>query len=544
MEVFHHAAAVEPERIIRAGLFVVVDERQRNQVGAAIVGLEFSIHIQARLTLAPFHAFPVRPLDTTGLFDQVVTHAGNIQRALRAFRQDFHFLERTFRRVREFDFLAIGETLGQFGENPEIRFRFCARFHHRTDQVHAAFGIGEAAGFFRPHGGGQKHVRVLIGFHILIRILHYQEFQLLQRLANARRVGHRRHRIGGDQPQALDLAGFDGGKNVGHEHAALFREEGFLHAPEFSDFLAVLRFFQLAVTGQAGAGRPLARAHRIALAGDRQTGAAGLADVAGDQVQVVDAHHAIGTVGALVDAHGPDAHGVVRFRVQARHVANRVLVDAADARGSSGIVIPDAGFQRFDALGVRVDVLAVFQAFFQDHVHQRVLQHHVGARRDRQMNIGELREHGDAGVHHNQREFAFFQRFFQTPINHRMLFRQVGTPGDHAFGVLEIVVATGRAVRPERARITAHRRRHAQRGIAVVIVGADAAAHQLAQRVKLFRHDLAGGHDRKRITAVLALDALDLARHLVQRAVPVGRLPGIPRLVAHDRHTAASGRFK
>ena len=48
VKMLHHPAAVEPERILAVGAFVVVHERQGDQFGAAVWVLEFSVGVEAR----------------------------------------------------------------------------------------------------------------------------------------------------------------------------------------------------------------------------------------------------------------------------------------------------------------------------------------------------------------------------------------------------------------------------------------------------------------------------------------------------------------
>ena len=157
------------------------------------------------------------------------------------------------------------------------------------------------------------------------------------------------------------------------------------------------------------------------------------------------------------------------------------------------------------------------------------------------MDVGILGKHGDTRVHHDQRELALFTHLLQTPVNDRVLLRQVGAKGQQAVGVFKVLVATGRAVRAEGALVTGDGRRHAQGGVAVVVVGADHAARQFAQGVELLGHDLAGGNDGKGIAAIVLLDALDLVGRLVQRLVPAGLAEFIPAVVADQRLVAAPG---
>ena len=62
--------------------------------------------------------------------------------------------------------------------------------------------------------------------------------------------------------------------------------------------------------------------------------------------------------------------------------------------------------------------------------------------------------------------------------------------------------------------------RHAERRVAVVVVGAEAELHQLAERVELFRHELPGAEDAERLRAVLRLRRTEALDHRADCLVP------------------------
>ena len=155
------------------------------------------------------------------------------------------------------------------------------------------------------------------------------------------------------------------------------------------------------------------------------------------------------------------------------------------------------------------------------------------------MNVRHLREHGDARIDHDDRELALFQRHLEAPVNDRVLLRQVGAERKQAFGMLEVVIAAGRAVGTERALVAGHGRRHAQRGVAVVVVGADHPARQFAQGVELFAEDLAGGHDGDGVAAVFLLDALDFRGGAIEGIVPPRLAVDVDGLFPQQRRFAA-----
>ena len=182
------------------------------------------------------------------------------------------------------------------------------------------------------------------------------------------------------------------------------------------------------------------------MAGNRQAGAARLADISSHQIQVIDPHHAIGTVGALVDAHRPDAHRPVGFGIQPRYRADGIFVYTAQFGGSGRVIVLDFFCQLVKTIGVGIDIVAVFQSFFENDMDQSILQYDIRTRRDGQMDVGILCKDGHTRVNDDQRKTALFLRFFHSPIDNGMLLRQVGAPGNQAIGMVEILIAAGRAV--------------------------------------------------------------------------------------------------
>ena len=153
-----------------------------------------------------------------------------------------------------------------------------------------------------------------------------------------------------------------------------------------------------------------------------------------------------------------------------------------------------------------------------------------------------LRQHGDARVHHDEREAAFLLRLLHPPIDDGVLLRQIGAPCDQTVCVLEVLIAAGRAIGAKAALVAGYGGRHAQGGVAVVVVGADQAAVQLAQGVELLAEQLAGGDDGEGIAAVLGLDTLDFIVQLVQRVIPGRGSPFVVPVIAQQRLDTASCR--
>ena len=126
--------------------------------------------------------------------------------------------------------------------------------------------------------------------------------------------------------------------------ASLGRKKAFIDTPELSDLIAMLLFLQHAITRQARTRGPLAGAHGVALAGNRQAGAAGNPDITGNQIQIINAANTVGAMSTLVNTHRPNAHRRRRLGVNTCDVFNHVGIYAANARGSNRVILGNSGF--------------------------------------------------------------------------------------------------------------------------------------------------------------------------------------------------------
>ena len=162
-----------------------------------------------------------------------------------------------------------------------------------------------------------------------------------------------------------------------------------------------------------------------------------------------------------------------------------------------------------------------------------IQQRDIGARFNRQMHVRHLRKHGHSRIDHDHRELALLQCFTQSPENNRMLFGKVGANRQQALGMFKILITTGRTIRTKRALIAGHRRGHAQGGVAIIIIGADHPARQFAQRIKLFRHDLTGGYNRKGIAPMLGLNIFYRPGYFIQRRIPARFFKGFKTLIPY-----------
>ena len=90
--------------------------------------------------------------------------------------------------------------------------------------------------------------------------------------------------------------------------------------------------------------------------------------------------------------------------------------------------------QPLEALGLRLDVLGIVEAFLDDHVHQRVQHGNVAARLELQHVRGMALQRLAARVHHDQR-LAALGRLLEEGRGDRVVLGRVGADHDDHVGI-------------------------------------------------------------------------------------------------------------
>ena len=175
------------------------------------------------------------------------------------------------------------------------------------------------------------------------------------------------------------------------------------------------------------------------------------------------------------------------------------------------------GAQFLEAGGVARDVILVDPTVANQNVGDAVQQGDVRARFERQKDIRHHRRLGDPRIGHDQSGAGILQ---QALAEDGMVLGDVGADQQNHVGFGQIVVAAGRAVAAEAAFVAGHGARHAQRGVAVVVVGAEAKLHQFAKGVEFLGDQLSGADDAECARAVARLNAAYALHHHGDRFVP------------------------
>ncbi len=117
----------------------------------------------------------------------------------------------------------------------------------------------------------------------------------------------------------------------------------------------------------------------------------------------------------------------------------------------------------------------------------------------------------------------------------------VGADEQDDVGGLHVVVGAGRAIAAEGELVAGDGAGHAERGVAVVVAGAEAELHELAEGVELFGEELAGADDAERVVAVLLPGRARMRSTMVSRASSQETGTSLPSLRRSGCRGAAGG---
>ena len=101
-----------------------------------------------------------------------------------------------------------------------------------------------------------------------------------------------------------------------------------------------------------------------------------------------------------------------------------------------------------------------------------------------------------------------------------MIIGEVRADQQNYVGGLHIFVSAGRAVATERNLVTGDGAGHAERGVAIVIIGAEAELNQLAERIEFFGDQLPGAQYTQRFRPIRLLRRPEAFGHHGQCFIP------------------------
>ena len=448
-------------------------------------------------------------------------------------------------------------------ENFEVRERLPRRARHFLEQPETPLGVDERAVLLAPARAGQNEMRRLRRLGAGVHVLHHEEVELAEQVAGALLLNPRMHRVGGDDPERLDLARLDAVENLVVGQAVPRGNVFHGHTQQPGNFLAMLGLGEIVAADQVGRVAEEARAHRIALAGDGIRSRAGPPNVPGHQRQIDDGLRRAGGLVPLIHPHRPpernafalmDGLGepVELFEGKAGGRRDGSFIEIRSRRGHETLInhgrigwtlVTSTATQKLNQLlkPVRVlrDELVIHPAAFDQDARQPVEQ--------RQVTLGLQcvmlrRRHRRLGAARIDDDDFRLMGIHQHALPHDgMGDAQVGADEHDDVGLLEILVGVGRRVEAERLLVSRHGRGHALARVAVPMHDAHAELGQRTEEGQFLIRNLPRPNPRHRLRAVLILDGLHPHGEDLQRGVPIDGFE-FALLVAQQRRGRAVGR--
>ena len=291
-------------------------------------------------------------------------------------------------------------------------------------------------------------------------------------------------------------------------------------------------------------------AHGVGLTGDGKGSHSRSADSSGREMHVDDRVDLIRSGHRLIDALRIDRHHAFCPGEHVEEGFRQFWIDPALFRGPIGHVHAGDGGGGDRVLQPR-GMIAGPQPV--DGVHlvqigqQAVEQGDVGARGDRQMQIGGLGRGGAAGVDDDDFRAPCVARGQQALMQHRMAPGGVAAHQHHQIGLFPVAVDSGDDILAKRADMTGDGGRHAQARIRIDIGGTDEAFHQLVGGVIILGQALAGDIKGDAVRPVhgdgLAESRGDEAKRVVPGRVPPANagFQQAPRVFQRRRQGSALG---
>ena len=477
--------------------------------------------------LAFDRTFRIRPLLRAGVIEQGIAEAGDIEvAAARAFAmlvEDGLGIAVREQGVGTGMIELATEATGEIDDDLPVVARLAGWRNRRLDTGDATLGIGHRAVLLAPAAGRQQEIGVVRGVGVGVGLLEHDILGRPQRFAYCCLIGQRLRRIGAGDPDRLDLAGFKAFEQVDRSLARLCRYEG--HAPETCHLGAVGRVAEVAMRRQqVGQAADFAPAHRVGLPGQREGTSPRLADLPGRQVQMDDAGVVVRAMHRLVESLAIQRQGRPTAGEPARRLDDIRRVHTADFGGDGWWILRGDFGQRREAGRVGSHVGFIDQFFGDQHVEHTVEQGDVGARSQRQMEIGNLGAFRAARVGDDDLQVGIGGAgVLDVAEDDRVGDGRIGASNEDELGLQDVRVAARRGIGAQCLLVAGNGRRHAEPRIGVDVVGADQALGQFVEDVVILGHQLAGNVEGDRIRAVGTDDLGEPAGRVIERRIPTQR---------------------
>ena len=411
------------------------------------------------------------------------------------------------------------ELFGHFLNDPQVLPRITRRWNSLAAHLHQPVGVGKAAVLFGKGACREDHIRQIRRFG-QEDVLHDQVIQRRQRVAGVVgiRVAHRR--VLAHDVQALDLAFVDGVHHLDHGQARRVIQRARRQLPGRFKPRAHRRQGDVLVVRQHHRNQTrIGRTLYIILAPQRVQAGAGAANLPGHERQRNQTASVVGAVYMLAHTHAPKDDRCLGSCVQARDIANRIGINAANRRHQLGAVSGDIGLQRRVVFSAVRDELGIHQVFSHDDMHHRVEQGDIGVGFELQMAMRQAGQVALARIHHDQFR-AVVDGVFNPAGCHRVVHRRVRADDDRHFGFRHVHHRVGHRPRANAFQQRHDGRRMAQPRAVIHVVAAKAGAHQLLEQIGFLVAALGRAKSSQRFFAKGVAQLFESATRQRQRFVP------------------------
>ena len=357
----------------------------------------------------------------------------------------------------------MAHVFGDLTDRPPVGSRFPGHRQERALTRDATFGVGDGTVLLAPGRGRQQDIGEIAGVGIAIDLGDHHELAAFQRRADPVGVRQADHRIGGDDPHGLDATVVNRFEQVDRLVAGFVGDFG--TAPETTHQIAMIRIFEFEVRGElVGEAADLAAAHGIGLAGNRERAGAGHADTTGGEVAVDDRVAFVDAGRRLVDALREGRDHAFVIGPQPIEVEQGLWVQSAHARHFVGIAGTEFGrVHGFDfTMGVVAQEAEIEASLAAQIGEQAVEQPDIGARCDRQVQVGLFAGGGAARVdHHQLHRRTCRARRRDALVDHRVAPGGIRAHQHDQVRLFQILVAHRYQIGAEGPLMRRHRRGHA-----------------------------------------------------------------------------------
>ena len=154
-------------------------------------------------------------------------------------------------------------------------------------------------------------------------------------------------------------------------------------------------------------------------------------------------------------------------------------------------------------------------------MQHRIEKRDIGARLERQMQVGGARGDGGARVDDDELEtWVTCPRLLDAPVDDGVGEGGIRAGDQDQVGVVDVLVGAGWRIRPKRLLVARYCRGHAQSRVGVDVVRADQALGKFVEDVVVLGEQLSGDVERHGVRAVRGDDLPELFRDMVQRLAP------------------------